>query len=505
MNYLKSKLIMSLLAILGVTTLLDGAAFGGTRGGGKGVYIGKEIYLSDIIQRKGNENACRWRSGDSVLAENPYLSKILDKISKVDWYFAADFKTQILSLNFCFIGQLRPVQTTDSDDPINFYTEESGPQLAIRMLGDDNNDEVYIDTNIYHSRETTPRSRAFTIVHETMHSYIDLGIARRNMKLRGAVLAIADLYDGKIGLEDFELGLRKAEINFPQGAEIRNAEIPFMTYVGSDTLQRRDILFHASSVSAIIGQRDISALIYALKPEDWGPYKAIQDNWYPSLVGDFCNGSDTQVMDLLSPMLNADSFDLLQYCMVNSHGNLSRPLKDLYYQTHDLVSTYIPFIRRLAQKSVHSESMRVMASRQVVEMSASKLDTRTFRPITELKPVERFDQLQTQMSAFFTQVRDLAAGGAWDQIGKVTWNNPDFYRAFTVIGFANQIEASQDILYREEIPVARDIFTDVSERPLRLLVVVLGPTLGQEFINHIDQSKLGYSIEISDSQKEFAK
>src|ERR1700677_791455 len=107
MNDLKLKLAVGLMALVSVT------AFGGTRGGGKGVYIGKEIYLSDIIQKKGHENACRWRSGDTVLAENPYINKILDKISSVDWYFAADLKTQIQSLNFCFIGQLRPVDTTD--------------------------------------------------------------------------------------------------------------------------------------------------------------------------------------------------------------------------------------------------------------------------------------------------------------------------------------------------------------------------------------------------------
>ncbi|MBP9682855.1 MAG: hypothetical protein KBD76_15755 [Bacteriovorax sp.] len=176
----------------------------GTRGGGHVVDIDSTPYLMDLV----SNSVCDWKNGADLLEELPYLKTTINKLSALDWYFAADLKKEIEFINFCFTGPLYRVPTNDWGTVVRPTTEKV-QQAGYRLYG-----SAYIDRDIY--AKMNERNESMLILHEVMHSYFDMDTLDRPLKLRSMIKVLDQVGQGSLRLrEKLHYNMEMNEVMFP--------------------------------------------------------------------------------------------------------------------------------------------------------------------------------------------------------------------------------------------------------------------------------------------------
>ena len=138
-------------------------------------------------------SVCENKDGTELRKENPEIDRILGRLARLDWYFAAGLKFEIDQLQVCMTRELIRLRDRDWSSVIEYRPKEL-EQAAIRFL---DSYDVYLNKEIYASLSS--RDRAYLIVHEAIHSFIPSDAPRRSERVREAVKAISKVDSGAIG------------------------------------------------------------------------------------------------------------------------------------------------------------------------------------------------------------------------------------------------------------------------------------------------------------------
>ncbi|MBI2604886.1 MAG: hypothetical protein HYW49_02275, partial [Deltaproteobacteria bacterium] len=215
----------------------------GTRGGGETTIVNGRRELRDLYEK----SACEWTSGANMMALAPHVRAVLDRIAALDWYFAFDLEREIRALDWCLTGRLVRVNTQDKD-ALTVVENSRAEQVAIRVLG---TGEVYVDQNLF--AQMSEKSRAYLLIHETIHGYLGLDVARRNEKLRSIVKALSKVEAGSIATRaSLRYALSSNKIEFAGNADALDPFKGYVLYVLGGSARKRSVLESLHDVTAFL-------------------------------------------------------------------------------------------------------------------------------------------------------------------------------------------------------------------------------------------------------------
>lgn len=161
--------------------------------------------LRDLV----DPSTCRWISGKDFVASSSEFQGIIDAISRVHWFFALSVKKEATRLSYC-LGKLK---LRGSPDDL-FNDDQLGAVRVAFRVGN----SVFLDQDLFEN-QISDRSRAWVVLHETLHSYLPMSAGARAAKHRNAVAlihqAVVNLLDSTTFLDqmqknDFEIAPKLA-------------------------------------------------------------------------------------------------------------------------------------------------------------------------------------------------------------------------------------------------------------------------------------------------------
>lgn len=253
------KILITLTLFLSTlsSTIVHAAGGSGVRGGGHIVEVGGKKELFDLVTR----NRCNEVSAEKMIANNPYYTQLLQKISEAHWYFAEDILKATHELTFCFTqGLYRVAPQQNQVTPGTVILPD--PKLKVAVQGAVRvGNRVYWDTK--EANQLTERSRAFLILHEVMHSYLNWNQNEdeRYISLWSIVAEISDFEAGLVGhdAEQLFLTMQANQIQFPTNPDVLEpyqSQIRFITAQYNET--RYEMIQQSQSPESLL--IDLSSL-----------------------------------------------------------------------------------------------------------------------------------------------------------------------------------------------------------------------------------------------------
>lgn len=221
----------------------------GVRGGGHVVDVNSTPYLMDLV----SQSVCQWEKGNQIIKKLPTLSLVLNKLEKLDWYFAMDLKDEINHLNFCMTGNLYTVSPYDYGSVVVGSRSERPRQAAYRLY-----DNVYIDLEILNRMPES--NRAMLIVHEAMHAYLSMYTYERTLKLRSMVNAIDKVRNDEIVTrKDLHYAMEMNEINFPLTVGALDRSKVAISFFKSNFETQKKMLIESKTPESLIEMSDLQS------------------------------------------------------------------------------------------------------------------------------------------------------------------------------------------------------------------------------------------------------
>lgn len=194
--------------ILGLFWILSGIAFAGeqdgTRGGGQTVDVNGHPALRDLVDK----TSCIWISASAQAAQEPHFSRILDNLEGENWYLRESIEREMQNLSVCVTEAPLISISVEDQDLVTVYSPVRGKQVAIRLNG-----TIYLNRAL--NEQLDEVHRAYLLLHETMHSFLPLGVSMRNTKLRSFVAAAYSLETSPMPTEQFALQIKNNSIELP--------------------------------------------------------------------------------------------------------------------------------------------------------------------------------------------------------------------------------------------------------------------------------------------------
>ena len=244
MNTQMSKTFITLSMLL---ASLPALAVGGdgTRGGAQTIVVAGTERLRDLV----DPAICQIKSGEDLRAENPAIDDEIEKIARLDWYFAEGLRWEINHLNFCFTTQLIRLRKNDYDSVIDYRGQ--GREIfnsAIRFLG---SWDVYVDRVAY--ANLPPIDRTYLPIHEAMHSFISITAPRRIESLMNAVNTLYQVGQGNITTtRKLQTTLARFQVNYPWTAKQLAANRTAIKFALSSMTDKRTMFLSNTVLNSII-------------------------------------------------------------------------------------------------------------------------------------------------------------------------------------------------------------------------------------------------------------
>jgi len=483
MNAKKWTIALSLVAC---TT--QAYATEGTRGGGEFVYRADIPILRDLVDPATCDQAFG-RSGDDVYAKIPKLAEVMHSVATLDWYFAFELEREVKSLTYCFTADLVRVNTHDRVEDQVTDPDSAGPtvQGGIRSGRD-----VFIDKAKF--SQMSDISKAMTIIHEALHSYLPWDTARRNFKLRQFTNAIANVYSKDISTrKGLHLEMTDNSILFPLSVDqLEPIKDFFLAVVGGENLRETMIEKNLSKIDQFFEATIPSPII--LMGDDVDSIRRIFADRYSALLESVCEAKNEALISKLAS--SAKTFDPAFICLgdtaVNSDPDFVRFLTS---QT-----TLAPSVERAWTKLTHADvnllDERIMISAKISQISATPEDSRDFRPIIELLPV--YSATSTRLGSEFNgtiEALALAArAGNISEVIALTGGSALFYQAFSVQEMLARITAISNADPKEKILALQalpDVYRSFIQYLLSQIAAIAGNDAATQVKQSIDFSKLG--------------
>ena len=204
-----SKIVLTnLLTILTMNASVTFAGGFGTGGGAVGYNLDGTVVIADL----NDPTICQWKSGTSFLSSlrpSTYglLSNVLSSIKNINPYLSAKLKKEIEMINWCSTIDLKKIETNDKDSVVVPYEGTQRRQVAVRFIDEK---KVFLDKVDFSKMDDL--TQVFTVLHESMHSFIPKDTEQRNNKLRAIVAALKQQYENKISEDDFDTALDMSDI-----------------------------------------------------------------------------------------------------------------------------------------------------------------------------------------------------------------------------------------------------------------------------------------------------
>lgn len=426
MKVFKFLAVLATGAVLSVSSTFAGAEGSGTRGGGHVIDVDSTPYLMDLVTKA----VCEWKEGSEFVKELPSLRVTLDKLARLDWYFARDLEKEIGELNFCLTGPLYKIPAHEYYSVARRPRGEETRQAAYRLYGD-----AFIDADIFEKMNGT--NKAMLIIHETMHSYLRMGMYDRALKLRSMVKVIDQVRKGEImSRKKLHYSMEMNEISFPQTVEALDKN-------------KEAVLFLTGSL-----RERIQMIQKVLKPEtlmDLGNSFDLLAPWDQQLIG--VNGKLGIFTEALSALVQnstpgeiAKILDKKEFVNINPAGLVITELEMLNQEQKNAVLKSMSFSRlltdgfnELLEAKVSYGDYLILASKELQEM-ASLNSEKEVTPLVSLKPVKT---LPLKLAWLANTMLILEGEKSLEMITK----NEDFY---TALGLKNQKRQVQELALKIE-------------------------------------------------------
>lgn len=423
MNFKKQITVLATVALMAVPS----AFASGGRGGGNVIDVDSTPYLMDLVSRA----VCDWKKGSEFVSELPELQNALKKLSRLDWYFAHDLEQEIGALSFCMTGELYTVNPYDRFSIVRRPVGEKVRQAAYRL-----DENAYIDSEIFNRMNA--ENRAMLIVHETMHSYLDMRTHERGLKLRSMVKVIDQVRKGEIVTRaKLHFAMEKNEILFPTSVEALDG--------------KKDVLMFLKSSLP----EQIATIKKTLKPEtlaDLNPemieFLAPWDRKILKRGGNVKILMEAMIATLqestpeeIAKIIDLKLYDKLDPVMVALSGfySLDKDQKSAVMKTKRFDGFVQSGLQHLANIKLSQEDFLIMADDMMKELGVSDV-TEGKIPLLRLDPVK---ELPVSLAWLPELMIVLFENG---QSKRLT-ENEIFYRA---LGLKNQKEAVQKMTVKIE-------------------------------------------------------
>lgn len=463
MKVSKFLAVLATGAVLSVSSTFAGAEGSGTRGGGHVIDVDSTPYLMDLVTKA----VCEWKEGSEFVKELPSLRVTLDKLARLDWYFARDLEKEIGDLNFCLTGPLYKIPAHEYYSVARRPRGEETRQAAYRLYGD-----AFIDADIFEKMNGT--NKAMLIIHETMHSYLRMGMFDRALKLRSMVKVIDQVRKGEImSRKKLHYAMEMNEISFPQTVE-------------SLDKSKEAVLFLTGSLS-----ERIQMIQKTSKPEvlmDLGNSFDLLAPWDQSLISK--NGKLGIFAEALSALMQNSTpaeiikiLDKKEYEKVNPAGLVIAELEMLSKEQKNAVLNSNSFARllkdgfnELLQAKVSYGDYLILASQELQEI-ASENSEKDGAALVSLRPVKA---LPLALAWIANTMVVLEAESSLEMITK----NEDFYTAFGLKNQKNQVLGLALKIERERA-VALETLDILSESLVKALEESLKKRTNEDTANKI--------------------
>lgn len=229
-------------------------------GGGKGTRTDGNV-ASGGFGNKGklldlsDKSFCKYKSVTDLYKENPKIMEVITELQNHDFIFAKFLKYEIDSLNICMVNNkenfktLKVQLTYRKDENAEDESSEDDNQTSeIKNIEDNANDyyqlairrknsyDVYINEPEFR-KLTTDEHRAYTIIHEAMHSFIYYEAPDRDAKIAATVQGLNLVVNNRMNDKEFRKLIEKQKVGIPvYDLEINYNTVNFINYLKSYNL-----------------------------------------------------------------------------------------------------------------------------------------------------------------------------------------------------------------------------------------------------------------------------
>jgi len=242
--------------------------------GGSGVRAAERVeisgkkYLRDLHDRTN----CEWITGADYLKNLDHkssgrVSRLLEKIETLNWYFALDLRRTTEGLDICKTKDIPAIQEDDYEEIRQYITEFNSPRNGkIQKIALRYNNEVRLNVN--EANQLPEIEQIMLPLHEGAHSYLRYETPLRDSKLRSMINYISQIEGGKkVTAAEFNYQLRKNMFVFePSLGALRRIRKKISIVLGSYE-NRKKALMGERSPLALLSQPCTTTERKALLPD----------------------------------------------------------------------------------------------------------------------------------------------------------------------------------------------------------------------------------------------
>lgn len=250
---------MKNLVVIGAMSsiLATQAMASGTRGGGHVIDVDATPYLMDLVTK----TKCEWVQGADLATSLTSMDQILSAVASLDWYFAAEIKQEVERLDYCMTGPLYKVSPYDWEDATRRVRGEKSRQAGFRFY-----ENAYIDTQIFSAMNAY--NKAMLIIHEAMHTYLDMNTYSRSLKLRSIIKTIDLVATGKITTtSELHFNMRKNDIIFPRTSHKLEAFKDVILFFKGDTESRIAAILESQNPEKLVDTTELPLKLLSLSDQ----------------------------------------------------------------------------------------------------------------------------------------------------------------------------------------------------------------------------------------------
>ncbi|MCM2278581.1 MAG: hypothetical protein NDJ89_10955 [Oligoflexia bacterium] len=471
----------------------------GTRGGGE-VLSERDgtLRLRDLV----DPSVCEMRTGAEMRAANPAIDQILEKISRLDWYFAAGLKYEITQLNICLTEGLIRLPERDRDSVIIYVPQGRRYQAAIRFL---DSRDVYLSRSLYEGL-SYEQDRAFLIIHEALHSFIPRHSRNRKEGIMAAVKTLSRVVEGQIrAARKLRADLNAASIEYPWTEASLAPSRAAVEFALAAPAEQARMLLASRELDQLFGANT------ALKAELLHPlHRGLLFISPATLVARLLAEGEnpTELLEVLinPPAGNAPvtAFDPLLVALAFAADESPELLQRIMESSAARQGPNL--FERMKKKSLKAGKVRIEANPEYALLGIREQESSERINALSVRPYSLGEENKTpaEVRGFLAFVVELAKDPAREELlARTVTRNDNFYAAFGIRELQAQLAALNAPIARERTYLAEALPALVQGFRIALVTQVTreaGPEAAEKLNQAIDWSRLGLSTELQDKE-----
>lgn len=461
----KSMLVMMILNLMLISQgFAKGEATGaGVRGGGQFVRVGGGRTLRDLV----DPSVCEWTTGRELSAQYaPGLTKSLEKLSTVDWYFAESLRSTINDTPICLTTDLMRIWDELPESVIKEWPKNK-IQGAVYVFDEE---VIYLDFPRYKALNVGPkgRSQGYVHIHEAIHQYLSHDLFDRQGKLMSIVKHIFLVETtSTMTAEKFALAMEKNGLDFPAVWKARD----LAPYREAITILLEDPAFWDLSKLNEAELLELAKQLDGLAPGHLLNRHAMVEFRIPLLR--------EEIEKALASGLGGAAMTPAEWLTWSTSAAGQQSIKDLFAQ--------------LATKKVSVKAKRLVSNEPLQMFGVENIVTE----ISHNRPERNqyWARINAKIRYFDARVAEAVRDGQWDWIKKEVTEKDAFYEAYGTVSLFSGLN-SLDAPVPHEKDVAREVLTFRFESHLKAWIKqiqdIAGDTNVAQFESMIHHDKLGY-------------